>query len=348
MSVRQGSDSAPAIAPQRAVLEVKEAAKGRGGTVSEGAASYIEECVVRRELSDNFCYYNPDYDSLDGAAQWAQDTLEAHADDKRPQLYSFAQLEGARTHEDIWNAAQRQLVYEGKMHGFMRMYWAKKILEWSPSPAEALSWANALNDKYSIDGRDPNGYVGVAWSIMGVHDMGWKERDVFGKIRYMNYNGCKRKFDVGAYASSYSASRMARLNPFVAAAPKVKAEAKQKVDAKAEGKQEHKHSRKRKHSETVSKSQASSDAAATQPKDRKKARKALLRALGSELLAQAIEAMLFGKAGSASAKYKDAVRAVHTFLVDAQSGPQRVGDLQKMGQDEALQFVERRFVCGQS
>ena len=92
------------------------------------------------------------------------------------------------------------------MHGFMRMYWAKKILEWSAGPAEALKTALYLNDKYSLDGSDPSGYVGVAWSIMGTHDMGWKERPVFGKIRYMNYNGCKRKFDVKAYAAAYPAA----------------------------------------------------------------------------------------------------------------------------------------------
>jgi len=119
----------------------------------------------------------------------------------RRHLYSRAQLEKAQSHEDIWNAAQRQLVITGKMHGFMRMYWAKKILEWSATPAEALSTALYLNDKYSLDGRDPNGYVGCAWSVMGTHDMGWKERDIFGKIRYMNYAGA------GPRASSRRASR---------------------------------------------------------------------------------------------------------------------------------------------
>jgi len=93
----------------------------------------------------------------------------------------------------------------GKMHGFMRMYWAKKILEWSPSPEEALRRAIYLNDKYSIDGRDPNGYVGCGWAIMGVHDMGWAERPIFGKIRFMNYDGCKRKFDIKRYAAKWSA-----------------------------------------------------------------------------------------------------------------------------------------------
>jgi len=118
--------------------------------------------------------------------------------------YSLEELEAAKTHEDIWNAAQRQMMATGKMHGFMRMYWAKKILEWTPSPEEALRIAIYLNDKYSIDGRDPNGYVGCGWAIMGTHDMGWAERPVFGKIRYMNYAGCKRKFDIARYAAAWA------------------------------------------------------------------------------------------------------------------------------------------------
>jgi len=109
----------------------------------------------------------------------------------------------------LWNASQLEMVHHGKMHGFMRMYWAKKILEWTSGPEEALSIAIYLNDKYHIDGRDPNGYVGCMWSICGLHDQGWKERPVFGKIRYMNYAGCKRKFDVDAYIS-YVKSLVAR------------------------------------------------------------------------------------------------------------------------------------------
>jgi len=161
--------------------------------------NYLEELVVRRELSDNFCYYNDLYDSVKGAASWAQETLQAHADDKREYVYTKTALEEGKTHDSLWNAAQKELTVLGKMHGFMRMYWAKKILEWTASPEEALEIAIYLNDKYSLDGRDPNGYVGCMWSICGIHDQGWKEREVFGKIRYMNYNGCKRKFDVDAY-----------------------------------------------------------------------------------------------------------------------------------------------------
>ncbi|KAK7091018.1 deoxyribodipyrimidine photo-lyase-like isoform X2 [Littorina saxatilis] len=171
---------------------------------SEGVDAFIEEAVVRRELADNFCFYNNDhYDSIKGAYQWAQDSLEAHKGDKRSHLYTRQQLEEAKTHDDLWNAAQVQMVREGKMHGFLRMYWAKKILEWTASPEEALKEAIFLNDKYNLDGRDPNGYVGCMWSICGIHDQGWKERDVFGKIRYMNYDGCKRKFDVADFVRKY-------------------------------------------------------------------------------------------------------------------------------------------------
>jgi len=191
------------ISAQRCALKVREVAEGKGSDEQKGCEAFIEESVVRRELSDNFCFYNEKYDSLDGAAGWAQQTLQDHAKDKREYLYSFEELEKGKTHDDLWNASQLQMVQEGKMHGFLRMYWAKKILEWSPSPKEALQRSIQLNDRYELDGRDPNGYVGCMWSICGVHDMGWKERPVFGKIRFMNYAGCKRKFDVPAFVAKY-------------------------------------------------------------------------------------------------------------------------------------------------
>ena len=135
-------------------------------------------------------------------------------------VYTLEQLERAKSHEDVWNAAQRELVHTGKMHGFMRMYWCKKILEWSASPADALANAIYLNDRYSLDGRDPNGYVGIMWSICGTHDMGWKEREIFGKIRYMNYNGCKRKFKVADYAARWPAPSKKHKAPPAGAAKK--------------------------------------------------------------------------------------------------------------------------------
>eukprot|EP00808_Paulinella_micropora_P023842 g37480.t1 len=187
------------LAPQKALLEVS-ANRNKG---NDGANSFIEEALVRRELSDNYCWYEPNYDSLEAAYPWARESLELHKKDRREYVYSRAELEAAVTHDDLWNASQLQMVRTGKMHGFLRMYWAKKILEWSADPAEALATSIYLNDKYELDGRDPNGYVGCAWSIMGVHDMGWTERPIFGKIRYMNYAGCKRKFDLPAFVKRF-------------------------------------------------------------------------------------------------------------------------------------------------
>lgn len=173
----------------------------------DGTASFIEEGLVRRELSDNYVFYTPDYDNLKGALGWAQETLRVHDEDKREWVYTKKELEEGRTHDDLWNAAQLQVVREGGMHGFMRMYWAKKILEWTPNSTTALNIAQYFNDKYALDGNDPNGYVGVGWSIMGIHDQGWKEREVFGKIRYMNYAGCKRKFKVEEFVRGYSGAK---------------------------------------------------------------------------------------------------------------------------------------------
>jgi len=161
--------------------------------------SFLEELIVRRELSDNYCFYKSDYDSFNGFPDWAKKTLNDHRKDEREFVYSLKEFENAETHEDLWNAAQMEMTTTGKMHGYMRMYWAKKILEWSKSPEEALKIAIFLNDKYELDGRDPNGYTGCAWAIGGLHDRAWAERPVYGKIRYMNRNGAKRKFDIDKY-----------------------------------------------------------------------------------------------------------------------------------------------------
>ncbi|XP_008283888.1 CPD photolyase [Stegastes partitus] len=187
------------ISAQRVALQVQRS----GRTAGVSVASFIEELVVRRELTDNFCFYNEKYDSVEGAYEWARKTLKDHAKDKRPYLYTKEQLEKAKTHDKLWNAAQYQMVSEGKMHGFLRMYWAKKILEWTSSPVEALSIALYLNDRYELDGQDPNGFVGCMWSICGIHDRGWGERPIFGKIRYMNYKGCLRKFNVAQFEKKY-------------------------------------------------------------------------------------------------------------------------------------------------
>ncbi len=163
------------------------------------ASSFLEELVVRRELSDNFCYYNSNYDSFHGFPNWAKESLRKHENDRREYIYTSIELEKALTHDDLWNAAQNEMVYLGKMHGYLRMYWAKKILEWTPSPDDALQIAIYLNNKHELDGRDPSGYTGIAWSIGGVHDRAWKERAIFGKVRYMSYKGAKAKFDVDSY-----------------------------------------------------------------------------------------------------------------------------------------------------
>ncbi|MFW2364854.1 MAG: deoxyribodipyrimidine photo-lyase [Desulforhopalus sp.] len=168
----------------------------------EAKDCFLEELIVRRELSDNYCLYEPCYDTFAGFPEWARKTLDQHRKDKRDYTYSFSELEAGETHELLWNACQVDLVQSGKLHGYLRMYWAKKVLEWTPDPESALEFAITLNDRYSLDGRDPNGYAGIAWSVGGVHDRAWRERSVFGKVRYMNEAGCRRKFDVNRYITS--------------------------------------------------------------------------------------------------------------------------------------------------
>jgi deoxyribodipyrimidine photo-lyase len=182
------------ISAQRVALAIRES-----NVEGKSRDAFLEELIVRRELSDNFCFYNEDYDRFEGFPSWAQTTLKQHLRDRRDYRYSLEQLESAETHDELWNAAQMEMATTGKMHGYMRMYWAKKILEWTETPEDALRIAIFLNDKYELDGRDPNGYVGCAWSIGGVHDRAWFERPVFGKIRYMSYKGCRSKFNVDSY-----------------------------------------------------------------------------------------------------------------------------------------------------
>ena len=160
--------------------------------------AYLEELIVRRELAINFVYYTPNYDSYDCIPDWAKTTLGAHRNDARANVYTFKKLEKAQTHDPAWNAAMLEMLKTGYMHNYMRMYWGKKIIEWSATPQIAFETTIALNNKYFIDGRDPNSYCGVAW-LFGVHDRAWQERPVFGKIRYMNAAGLQRKFDVARY-----------------------------------------------------------------------------------------------------------------------------------------------------
>jgi deoxyribodipyrimidine photo-lyase len=165
------------ISAQRVALETMK--------LTDAALDFLEELIVRRELSDNYCYYNKNYDNFEGFPEWAKKTLNEHWFDPREFLYKLEQLENAATHDALWNAAQMEMVKTGKMHGYLRMYWAKKILEWSDTVEQAMQNAIILNDRYQLDGRDPNGYTGIAWSMGGVHDRAWGERNIFGKIRYM-------------------------------------------------------------------------------------------------------------------------------------------------------------------
>jgi len=182
------------ISPLDIALRVRNVRDGE----AENVEAYLEELIVRRELSMNFCTYNPEYDSLACLPGWASETLEAHADDPREYVYDERTLEAGRTHDPYWNAAQQEMVLTGKMHGYMRMYWGKKILEWSPDPEVAFRVALTLNNRYELDGRDPNGFAGVAWCF-GNHDRAWAEREVYGKVRYMSAGGLERKFDIDAY-----------------------------------------------------------------------------------------------------------------------------------------------------
>jgi len=187
-------------------LLIKEARLARSEgqpSMQDSIDAFLEELIVRKELSDNYCFYNNRYDSIEGARDWAKKSLNEHQHDKREYIYDLGQLEKAETHDEAWNAAQKQLTKSGKIHGYMRMYWAKKILEWSKNPAEAVKNAIYLNDHYSIDGGDPNGYVGILWSIAGLHDRPWFEREIFGKIRFMSLSGLQSKFDVKAYAAKW-------------------------------------------------------------------------------------------------------------------------------------------------
>ncbi|MBN1272726.1 MAG: deoxyribodipyrimidine photo-lyase [Candidatus Aminicenantes bacterium] len=165
---------------------------------NKAVEDYLEELIIRRELSQNFTFYNKKYDKYEGLPDWCRRTLGEHASDKRESVYGLKVFEKAETHDPYWNAAQKEMVITGKMHGYMRMYWGKKILEWSSSPEEAFLKALILNNKYEIDGRDPNGFTGVAWCF-GKHDRPWAERSIFGKVRYMNERGLRRKFDADGY-----------------------------------------------------------------------------------------------------------------------------------------------------
>jgi deoxyribodipyrimidine photo-lyase len=182
------------ISPVHIALEAK---KKHSGTNLD---DFLEELIIRRELPMNYVYYEKDYDSYRALPDFAQKTLAEHADDERDPTYTRGELEKAETEDEYWNAAMRELVHTGYMHNYMRMYWGKKILEWSTSPEAAYRTTLYLNNKYFLDGRDANSYANVAW-VFGQHDRGWTERPVFGKVRYMSAGGLERKADPQAYVA---------------------------------------------------------------------------------------------------------------------------------------------------
>ncbi|MEM2907320.1 MAG: deoxyribodipyrimidine photo-lyase [Candidatus Odinarchaeota archaeon] len=173
---------------------------------SPGVDSYLEELVVRRELSINFVYYNSNYDSIQALPDWAKKTLTIHERDLRPYIYSLEDLEKGRTHDQLWNACQIEMVKTGKMHSYMRMYWCKKIIEWSETIEEAYNRAVYLNDKYEVDGRDPNSYAGIAWCF-GKHDRPWPERPIFGKVRFMGLADRKKRLIFSKYIDKVNSLR---------------------------------------------------------------------------------------------------------------------------------------------
>ncbi len=181
------------VSPLAVALRVRASKAG-----TENVDAYLEELIVRRELSMNFCAFNPRYDAFEGLPDWAVRTLRKHAGDRRPYIYDEHRLERAETDDPYWNAAQHELLSTGLMHPYMRMYWGKKILEWTAGPEQAFRIALRLNNCHALDGRDPNSFAGVAWCF-GKHDRPWKERPIFGTVRYMNAAGLERKFDMDAY-----------------------------------------------------------------------------------------------------------------------------------------------------
>ena len=187
------------IGPREVALAVRDS-----GGAPAAVESFLEQLIVRRELAVNFVTFNDKYDRLAGCERWARQTLAAHRRDPRAYLYSEAELASAATHDPLWNAAQRQMVTTGWMHGYVRMYWAKKILEWTPSAEEAFDIAVRLNDRYLLDGRDPNGYANIAWAIGGKHDRPWPPRPVYGTVRSMTYASTVRKFDATRYIARFS------------------------------------------------------------------------------------------------------------------------------------------------
>jgi deoxyribodipyrimidine photo-lyase len=192
------------IGPLTIALKVQDAMR-KGKMDAATGERFLEQLIGWRELAVLFVRYEPNYDNWECAAPWARKTLIEHAGDARPHRYTLKQMERAETADELWNAAQREMVTTGWMHNYMRMYWAKKILEWAPDPATAFDWAVTLNDRYELDGRDPNGYAGIAWAIVGKLDRPWFNRPVFGLVRPMTGASIAKKFDAKSYIAQHPA-----------------------------------------------------------------------------------------------------------------------------------------------
>ena len=177
------------ISSQRVALEV---IKSKADDINKEA--FLEELIVRKERADNFCLYCKDYKSFSCVPRWAYESLNFHKNDFRQYIYTVKELEQAKTNDKMWNIAQKQLLNEGVIHGYLRMYWAKKILEWTKTPQKALEFAIYLNDRYAYDAPSSNGYVGILWSIAGLHDRAFRDYPITGKIRRMSAKTIKQKF----------------------------------------------------------------------------------------------------------------------------------------------------------
>ena len=186
------------ISPQRVALEII-----KSNTDETNKNAFLEELIIRKELADNFCTYCKSYKSLNCIPNWAKISLNNHLTDLRTYLYDINELESGLTHDMLWNACQNQLLKEGTIHGYLRMYWAKKILEWSNSPNEALKKAIYLNNKYAYDAPSTSGYTNILWSVGGLHDRAFQDWFITGKIRRMTFNSTSKKFDIKKYIDKY-------------------------------------------------------------------------------------------------------------------------------------------------
>ena len=186
------------IASQRVALEIL-----KSGVSDINKETFLEELIIRKELADNFCLYSKCFKDFSSIQNWAKMSLDNHKYDIRPYTYSLEILEKANTHDKLWNATQTQLIKEGTIQGYLRMYWAKKILEWTSTPDEALKTVIYLNDKYAYDSPSANGYVGILWAIGGLHDRAFVDYPVTGKIRRMTYDSIKRKYSLISYINKY-------------------------------------------------------------------------------------------------------------------------------------------------